>query len=54
MRTCQTSGCDSPAKHGSLCAACLGREYPMLEEMTMKALRLASVETDSSKANSSP
>lgn len=54
MRTCQTLGCDNAAKNGGLCAACLGREYPMLEEMTMKALRLASVETDSSKANSSP
>lgn len=38
MRTCQTSGCDSPAKHGGLCAVCLSREYPMLEEMTRKAL----------------
>ncbi len=54
MRTCQTSGCDSAAKNGGLCAACLNREYPLLEEMTMKALRLASVESDSSKANSIP
>lgn len=54
MRICDTSGCDRPAKHGGFCPACLSREYPMLEEMTMKALRLASVETDSSKANSSP
>lgn len=40
MRTCQTSGCARAAKHGGLCAACLGREYPMLEEMTRKALLL--------------
>lgn len=40
MRTCQTSGCDSPAKHGGLCAVCLSRKYPMLEEMTRKALLL--------------
>lgn len=41
MRTCETSGCENAAKNGGLCAECLRREYPMLEEMTMKALRLA-------------
>jgi hypothetical protein len=40
MRTCQTSGCDSAAKNGGLCAECLSREYPMLEEMTRKAVLL--------------
>ena len=54
MRICDTSGCDRPAKNGGLCAECLSREYPMLEEMTMKAIRLATVETDGSKANFSP
>lgn len=40
MRTCQTSGCDRPAKHGGFCPACLSREYPRLEEMTRKAVLL--------------
>ena len=54
MRICDTVGCDNAAKNGGLCADCLRREYPRLEEMTMKALRLASVESDSAKAISSP
>jgi len=54
MRTCETSGCENAANNGGLCAECLRREYPMLEEMTMKALRLAVEESDSARAISSP
>jgi len=41
---CETSGCRKEAKRARLCAECLKKRFPLLEEMTVKALFLVAAD----------
>lgn len=41
---CETAGCRREAKRARLCAECLKKRFPLLEELTVKALFLVAAD----------